>query len=71
MVVDTENHCVRIVNAKDGTISTIAGGMEGPHGDGSNPLKAGMARPHGAISDSNGNIYVADSENHRVRIITR
>ena len=70
LVVDTENHCVRIVNAKDGTISTIAGGMEGPHGDGSNPLKAGMARPHGAISDSNGNIYVADSENHRVRIIT-
>ena len=70
LVVDTENHCVRIVNAKNGTISTIAGGTEGPHGDGLNPLEAGMARPHGAISDNDGNIYVADSENHRVRIIT-
>lgn len=69
LVVDTENHSVRIVNTSNGTIHTIGGGVEGSHGDGSDPLEAGMARPHGAISDRDGNIYVADSENHRVRII--
>ena len=69
LVVDTENHAVRLVEVASGTISTVAGGSPGPHGDGGDPLEAGLARPHGVVTDSAGEIYIADSENHRVRLV--
>jgi hypothetical protein len=28
-----------------------------------------MDRPHGCDVDANGNIYIADSNNHRVRVV--
>ena len=69
IVVDTENHSLRLISITDGLIKTICGGVEGPHGDGSDPLKAGMARPHGVVVGPDNEIYIADSENHRVRMI--
>ena len=69
LVVDTENHAVRLVEVASGTISTVAGGNAGPRGDGGDPLEAGLARPHGVVTDSAGAIYIADSENHRVRLV--
>lgn len=67
LVVDTENHAVRRIDVSDGTISTIAGGHQGSGGDGGDPVLAGLARPHGVVVDAQGAIYIADSENHRVR----
>ena len=67
--MDTENHSIRLISVNDGLINTIGGGVEGPHGDGSEPLKAGMARPHGVVVGPDNEIYIADSENHRIRII--
>ena len=67
--MDTENHSLRLISITDGLIKTICGGVEGPHGDGSDPLKAGMARPHGVVVGPDNDIYIADSENHRVRMI--
>lgn len=66
-VVDTENHCVRRIDQKTGIITTIAGcGQLGDSGDGGPAKDARMNRPHGCIVH-NGILYIADTENHRVR----
>ena len=67
LVVDTENHAIRRINVSDGTITTVAGGRQGPEGDGGDSTLAGLARPHGIVADAVGAFYIADSENHRVR----
>jgi streptogramin lyase len=67
-VVDTENHCVRRIRQPEGTIETVAGGRAGPEGDGGPADKAGMGRPHGCWVDAAGNLYTADTNNHRIRM---
>ena len=71
IVVDTENHAIRRIDATTGTVSTIAGGHQGGDGDGGNATEAGLDRPHGCGVDKKGNIYIADSNNHRVRGVGR
>jgi hypothetical protein len=66
-VVDTENHAIRKIDAKSGEVTTIAGGRKGKEGDGGDALKAGLDRPHGCVVDEVGILYLADSNNHRVR----
>ena len=68
-VVDTENHAIRKIDAATGTVTTVAGGHLGPEGDGDDATKAGLARPHSVLVDSPGAFYIADSENHRVRLV--
>ena len=69
IVVDTENHAIRRIDANTGIVTTIAGGQLGGHGDGGPATDAGLDRPHGCGIAANGAIYVADSNNHRVRIV--
>ena len=69
LVVDTENHAIRRIDAATGYVLTIAGGRLGVEGDGGPADQAGMDRPHGCDVDANGNIYIADSNNHRVRVV--
>lgn len=66
-VVDTENHSVRKVEAGTWRVSTVAGGQRGAGGDGGAALRAGLDRPHGCVLDRDGTLYIADSENHRIR----
>jgi hypothetical protein len=66
-VVDTENHAIRRIDAKTRIVTTVAGGKRGSDGDGGDALKAELDRPHGCIIDANGILYIADSNNHRVR----
>lgn len=66
-VVDTENQSIRRIDAKSGAVTTVAGGRKGPGGDGGDALQAGMGRPHGLAIDAKGVLYIADSENHRIR----
>ena len=68
-MVDTENHAIRRVDAATGVVTTIAGGHLGGEGDGAAATEAGMDRPHGLDLDAAGNIYIADSNNHRVRVV--
>ena len=68
-LADTENHAIRRIDPTTGIISTVAGDgsrHDGPDGD---PLRCGLDRPHGVFVDSDGNVYIGDSENHRVRIV--
>ena len=68
-IADTESHTIRRIDLVTGTISTVAGDgsrHDGPDGD---PLACGLARPHGVYVDPAGNVYIGDSENHRVRVV--
>ena len=53
-----------------GDISTIAGtGSQGYSGDGGAATSAQLNNPRGVALDSSGNIYIADENNHRIRMI--
>jgi DNA-binding beta-propeller fold protein YncE len=68
-VVDTENHVIRVIAPKTGTISLVAG--NGTRGDGpeGEPVKCALNRPHGVFVDSDGAVYIGDTETHRVRVV--
>jgi sugar lactone lactonase YvrE len=68
-IADTDNHRVRKV-APSGEITTVAGtGVPGYSGDGGAATEAQFNAPEGLAIDSAGNLYVADTGNHRVRRI--
>ena len=70
-VADSGNHAIRRI-AKDGTITTIAGnGVRGFSGDGGRATRARLNTPTGVAFDSRGNLYIADTLNHRVRKVNR
>lgn len=66
---DTDNHRIRRIR-KDGTIETFAGkGAKGHGGDGGSAKDATLNRPEGLAFDEQGNLYVADTGNHKIRFI--
>ncbi|MFT5469372.1 MAG: streptogramin lyase [Verrucomicrobiales bacterium] len=66
--VEMQNNIVRRVDAKTGVISTIAGtGEKGFSGDGGPATKATFNRPHSIQFGADGNLYICDIGNHRVR----
>ena len=68
-IADTHNQRIRVVDA-GGNISTLAGtGSKSYGGDGGASTSALLARPRGLSVDAQGNIYVADSDNNRIRLI--
>ncbi len=69
-IADTFNSRIRRVELASGTITTIAGsGDYGFSGDGGQATDAALADPSGLAFDSDGNLYIADSTNHRVRFV--
>jgi sugar lactone lactonase YvrE len=68
-VVDCENHCIRKIAVRTGVVRTIAGGKKGTGGDGGPAPEASMDRPHGCVIDGDGTLYIADTNNHRVRMV--
>lgn len=68
-LADTHNHRIRKIAADSGTISTIVGAAAGFGGDLGAASAARLALPRGLSSDGAGNLYVADSANHRIRRI--
>ena len=57
--------------APDGVISTVAGtGTVGYSGDGGPAIQAQFRDVAGAAVDGGGNLYIADSGNHRIRKVT-
>jgi sugar lactone lactonase YvrE len=68
-VADTENHVIREIDLKSGTIRTVLG--TGKRGDGpeTDPLQCALSRPHGVLVDARGVLYVGDSEAHRIRTL--
>ncbi len=66
-IADTENHTIRRIDWKKGTIETVVGTGSRSDGPDGPPRSCGLARPHGILVDGKGVIYIGDSENHRVR----
>jgi hypothetical protein len=71
LIVDTENHAIRRIDHRTGIVTNLAGGRQGPGGDGGPAEKAGLDRPHGAVVGLDGAIYIGDTNNHRIRKVVR
>lgn len=67
-VADWRGHKIRKVDPT-GNVTTIAGSKEG-YQDGI-ALKARFKRPNGIAFDDNGNIYVSEENNHKIRVISK
>jgi len=66
-VVDPVNNRVRLIDAKTQSIKTIAGSTQGFGGDGGPAIRARFDDPSSIAMDSDGNLYIADFGNHRIR----
>jgi sugar lactone lactonase YvrE len=69
-IADRSNHRIRRVAAGTGVITTVAGtGALGFSGDGGPATSALLRSPSGVAVDSSGNLFIADSENNRIRVV--
>ncbi|HLK47056.1 MAG TPA: IPT/TIG domain-containing protein [Bryobacteraceae bacterium] len=70
-VADANSGVIRKVTPGGGSISTVAGtGSNGYSGDGGKATQAMLNHPHGVAVDAAGNIYIADTLNSRIRMVT-
>lgn len=68
-IADASNHVIRQVSTS-GVIQTVAGnGIEGYGGDGAAATAAQLDTPTGVAVDGSGDLYIADSHNHRIRMV--
>lgn len=72
-ISDTANSCVRLVKASTGLISTLAGvaGSAGFGGENGLASEAFLNRPTGLVVTGDGDLFIADTGNHRVRVVVR
>lgn len=76
-IADTGNNVIRMITAATGIISTVAGGAAtvcaastDTVGDGCPAVQAKLNQPWGVTLDAFGNIYIADTFNHRIREVS-
>ncbi|HEX2517102.1 MAG TPA: hypothetical protein VH257_20525, partial [Chloroflexota bacterium] len=68
-IADTTNNRVRKV-APDGNIATVVGtGTAGETGDGGPAARALLRGPRSVSVDAQGNLFIADTENNRLRMV--
>ncbi len=69
-VADTESHVISSIDLATGVITTVLG--TGVRGDGPepDPPRCALSRPHGVLVGADGVLYVADSEAHRIRVVS-
>jgi hypothetical protein len=66
-IADNGNRRIRRVDAVTGIITTMAGTTEGFSGDGGPATEARLSTLSGLSVDREGNLFIADSGNHRIR----
>lgn len=71
-IADSNNHEVRYLDSRNGIISTYAGTGYGSFcSDGSYAVYACLNYPMDLAFDSSWNMYIADTYNYRIRMVTR
>jgi sugar lactone lactonase YvrE len=69
-IADTLSHRVRAIDLATGVIDTIAGtGTQGDAGDGGPALAAQLAHPRDLEIGPEGDLYIADTDNSKIRAI--
>jgi uncharacterized protein (TIGR03437 family) len=68
-ISDYGNQRIRAIST-NGTISTITGSVAGFAGDNGSAATGLINSPQGITTDSQGNLYIADTGNNRVRMIS-
>ena len=67
-LADFNNSCIREVNVATGVITTVAGnGTSGFAGDNGLATAAELSGPSGVAVDSAGDLFIADTNNNRIR----
>lgn len=67
-IAEMHSHIIRRIDIRTGIISTVAGcGLKGFEGDGELAVHAKLNGPLGVFVDTNGNIFIADFLNQRIR----
>ncbi|MBK9316292.1 MAG: HYR domain-containing protein [Acidobacteria bacterium] len=67
-IADRNNHRVRKIDGSTGLISTLAGnGTAGFGGDNGSASAAQLNLPSDVATDAQGNVFIADTNNHRIR----
>ena len=70
-IADQYNHRIRKVTVSTGIILTIAGtGTSSYSGDNGAATSATLNYPYGVVLDTASNVYIADTNNHRIRKVT-
>ncbi len=71
-IADQGNHCIRqVTNSTPPLIHTVAGtGVAGYSGDGDAAVRARLNAPTGVAVSTGGDIFIADSYNHRIRLVS-
>jgi uncharacterized protein (TIGR03437 family) len=70
-IADAFNQRIRRVSAATGIITTVAGtGRSGYTGDGGSSTSAQLSFPRAVLVDASGNIYISDTQNNVVRLMT-
>ena len=70
-IAEEYGNYIRMVTQSTGVIMTLAGdGNSSYSGDGGLAISASLNRPVGVALDASGNIFIADSSNNRVRMLT-
>lgn len=70
-ITETLGQRVRVVNKSTGIISTFAGnGNYGLSGDGGQATSASLTKPNDVAIGPSGEVYIADTGNHAVRMVS-
>jgi len=70
LITDSDSHLLRRWYKKKKIIARLAGSGQAQFGgDGGNPLAGSLNYPFGVVVDGAGNVYIADTFNHRIRMI--
>jgi DNA-binding beta-propeller fold protein YncE len=68
LILDTENHCLRLFDPVKQTIRTIVGNGKKGSAVGADWAGTQLNRPHGARIGPDGRLYVTDTENNRILV---
>jgi len=68
LILDTENHCLRLYDPAKQTIRTIVGNGRKGAAVGADWAGTQLNRPHGARIGPDGRLYVTDTENDRILV---